>query len=910
MLSVGGVSSGSAGYYAKDNYYAEQRGDHLIPASEWAGKGAARLGLEGPVSAERFASVMSGQVPGGPLLGRMVDGERQHKPGYDLTFSAPKSVSILVEALGDKAAGKAHDAAVRSALGYLERHALKTRVFDPATKTQAQTGQQKMVAALFRHDVSRALDPQTHTHAVVANMALGEDGKWRSVHSPALFDNKMLGGAIYRAELAANLQKLGYTVERTHADGRFEVAGVPKPLTEAFSTRASEIRAALEGRGDTSAEAAARAALITRSAKQDVDRKDLKSLWDARAKEAGHPLDAVYEAAFTKTQPAQPALRPGGIVDRALEHLTESDATFTPLALLKEAIGQATGQHRPAAMIKAVERAASDGRILAREVGGEARMTTPDMVHAENETIAAVKAGRAATDPIALPREIGARLQTMGLSNEQAAAATHILSSTDRTIGVQGDAGTGKTFMLRGAAAIAEEKGFDVLGLAPSSKATEALSEAAPYVMTLQRFLVMNDAADPPDLSNTVVIVDEASMVSTRQMKALVELANAAGVARLALVGDVKQFDAVEAGTPFDQLQKAGMGKAVMSENRRQRGGDQLDAVNAIAAREVGKAFEKVRSSIMETPAQDRAAVAAEAWLERSEFGRSRTAIVAQTHAMRRDITAHLRDSLKAEGVIGARSTVIDTLVSARLTQAQMRSADTFQLGQTVIFNAGNGELGIPRGGSRTVIDTDTEKGIVSLSDGKTVTDWNPSQGTGRGLEVFQSKQLEIAEGDQVRWTRNDPEKRFLNAETAAVEQIGRNTITFENEAGERFKITRDDPALRHIDHGWTHTLHAMQGQTVDHIIAVMDAGNPRMTTEKAFYVALSRARDGVTIVTEDATALKDTLEHQSGVQLTAHDVAKDTDAASLDSPEADASDHDKDIAVDASLDRDMEMGM
>jgi ATP-dependent exoDNAse (exonuclease V) alpha subunit len=161
-----------------------------------------------------------------------------------------------------------------------------------------------------------------------------------------------------------------------------------------------------------------------------------------------------------------------------------------------------------------------------------------------------------------------------------------------------------------------------------------------------------------------------------------------------------------------------------------------------------------------------------------------------------------------------------------------------------------------------------------------------------------------------VRWTRNDPDKRFLNAETAAVDQIGRNTITFENAEGERFKVARNDPALRHIDHGWTHTLHAMQGQTVDHIIAVMDASNPQMTTEKAFYVALSRARDGVTIVTEDVAALKETLEHQSGVQLTAHDVAKDDQSASLDTPEADASDHDLDVADDAGLDRDMEMGM
>lgn len=909
MLSIGGVSSGSAGYYAKDNYYAEQRGDHVIPVSEWAGRGAAGLGLKGPVSAEHFASVMSGQVPGGPLLGRMVEGERQHKPGYDLTFSAPKSVSILVEALGDKAAGKAHDAAVRSALGYLERHALKTRVFDPTTKAQVETGKQKLVAALFRHDVSRALDPQTHTHAVVANMAQGEDGKWRSVHSPALFDQKMLGGAIYRAELAANLQKLGYAIERTHADGRFEVAGVPRPLIEAFSTRAAEIHAALDGRADTSPEAAARAALITRSAKQDVDREDLQALWKDKARDTGHPLEQVSEAIAGQSAP-QTKLKPDAIIDRALDHLTERHATFTPMGLLNAPIGSVTGQHRPATMLKAVARAEASGRLIARQVGGEARMTTPAMVRAERDTIAAMEAGRAATDPIAMPRQLSDRLSRMGLSDEQAAAATHILASTDRTIGVQGDAGTGKTFMLRGAAAVAEEKGFDVLGLAPSSKATQTLSEATPEVMTLQRFLLVNKADDPPDFARTVIIVDEASMVSTRQMKDLIEVANSAGVARLVLVGDVKQFDAVEAGTPFQQLQKAGMGTAIMSENRRQRDGNQLEAVSAIAAREVGKAFEKVRSSIIEAPAKDRASVAADAWLGLSTFDRSRTAIIAQTHAMRRDITAHLRAELKDEGVIGGRSATIDTLVSQRLTQAQMRDVESFRAGQTVVFNAGNKGLGVPRGGALTVAETDTESGIASLSDGHKTKDWSPSEGTGRNVEVFSTRPLEVAEGDQVRWTRNDPEQRFLNSETASIEAIGRTTISFRSAAGERFEVSRDDPALRHLDHGWTHTLHAMQGQTTNHVIAVMDASSPVMTTEKAFYVALSRARDGVTIVTEDAGALKDTLEQQSGVQLSALDVARDGETAALEDRETDAADQNMDMADDPGLDRDMEMGM
>ena len=110
-------------------------------------------------------------------------------------------------------------------------------------------GNQKMVAARFTHDTSRNLDPQLHTHAVIANIVQGEDGKWRTMADGGIFRGKMAIGAIYRAELARGLEGIGYGIEKTHADGRFEISGVSREVIEAFSTRRAEIEAAMKARG-------------------------------------------------------------------------------------------------------------------------------------------------------------------------------------------------------------------------------------------------------------------------------------------------------------------------------------------------------------------------------------------------------------------------------------------------------------------------------------------------------------------------------------------------------------------------------------------------------------------------------------------------------------------------------------
>ncbi len=203
MMSISQVSSSGAAssYYQGDNYYAK---DGVEGEGLWYGNGAERFELsDKAVDPEAFEKIMAGELPNGQNLYRVVNGEKKHIAGYDITFSAPKGVSVMALVVGDERYTDAHNAAVHSTLETVEKEFLKTRKFNKVTARQDIVGGQGMIAALFTHDISRNEDPQLHTHCVIANAVIGEDGKARSVHSHELFKNKMLIGEIYRSHLQA-----------------------------------------------------------------------------------------------------------------------------------------------------------------------------------------------------------------------------------------------------------------------------------------------------------------------------------------------------------------------------------------------------------------------------------------------------------------------------------------------------------------------------------------------------------------------------------------------------------------------------------------------------------------------------------------------------------------------------------
>ena len=910
VASIGKIASPSqgVGYFERDGYYPREDAAHR-EASAWAGKGAEALGLSGPVDPERFRSVLEGEVPrigsgagqGGRRLGRKeIDGSITHRPGRDVTLSAPKSVSLMAMVGGDDRIVEAHDKAVMATLGWVEKNAIETRMRDPATGAMVRAGNQKMVAATFRHDTSRNLDPQLHTHAVIANMVQGEDGKWRTMVDDGLFNGKMAIGAIYRAELAQGLKGLGYGIDKTHADGRFEIEGVSREVIDAFSTRRAEIEAAMEARGmgesKDNPHLAARAALMTRAAKRDIDRDELGRAWQRQAKALGFSASRVLSQARKAERNllgpdlfAGPGYAAGDAAAWAVAHLAERQSVFGHADLLAATLAREPGAVTVDAAERAIAALERDGALhAARGLDHGRHWSTDAALARESETIALMRAGQGAEKTVMRRWVAETKLHRGRLNEGQKEAVKTVLAGKDRVVAVQGYAGTGKTTMLKRLGALAASQGYRTVGLAPSASAAKTLAnESGIESETLQRYLARHDgiahgrgtavglrklrAAN----AKTMLVVDESSLASSEQMRNLLRIATALRLPRVVLVGDEKQLGAVEAGKPFEQLKAAGMTTAVMDDIVRQRDAELKAAVRASLTGDVKGAFAKLGDNIGQVEYGELGTETARRWLNLPPQERAATGVIAPTRALRDTINATIRDGLVAEGTISGPARPGEKLVARDLTRAQMARASNYNIGDTVIFARPYKTLGVEKGDERRVAGIDRRWGVLRLEDAKgDRTPWRPERiaAAKGGVEVYRSEAMELRRGDRVRFTRNDPASGLTNGETATVEAVGRDGVRFRLDDGKIAKLSDGDAQLRHIDRAFAATVHAFQGRTVDRILAAMPVGNPKLTDQRAFYVAISRARETAMLVTDDAHKLADQLQRATGERLAALD--------------------------------------
>ena len=403
---------------------------------------------------------------------------------------------------------------------------------------------------------------------------------------------------------------------------------------------------------------------------------------------------------------------------------------------------------------------------------------------------------------------------------------------------------------------------------------------------TLQRFLARNAGVAEGRLTKkgqktmraafrkTVLVVDEGSLASTVQARDLLRIASVVRIPKVVLVGDSKQLDAVDAGKPFEQLQAAGMKTATMDEIMRQRDPDLKAAVEATLAGEVGKAFQKLGSNVAEVNPDNIAGAVAARWLRLSPYERSRTGVMAPSHALREHINEHVRERLVREGRHpGSQAMQSERLVSRGYTRAEKALAGNYSPGDVVAFHRAYKRLGVEKGEERRVLRIDHRKRTVDLEGPNgSVAEWKPSQIGGRqgGTEVYRCESIELRAGDRVRWTRNDASLGLVNSGLAEVTGVKNGRVRFRLEDGRSLELGGNDAQLRHVDRAWASTVHAFQGRTVDNVIAAMEARHPNLTTQKSFYVEISRARDRAELVTDDAAALKEQLEAATGERISA----------------------------------------
>ena len=878
-------TSATVRYFERDGYYAKHDPEHEA-ASRWHGKAARTLGLGRRTSVDpgRFHSVLAGHVPKtGIRLGRIQEGKLTHLPGLDITFSAPKSVSLeaLVYATPTRRARilRAHDRAVRATLDFIEAELLETRVHNPATGRRERVRAHGLVAGTFRHVASRDLDPQLHTHAVVANMTRDAAGRWRSLEPGVLKREEKLLGAYYRNELARRLMGAGCVLTLAMAGPvpSFEVAGYAQGLLDWFSNRRRAILRFMRERGWTySAAAAQAAALMTRARKAEPDRSRLVALWERRADAFGH---GPRSERGRGEAPEASALE---VVWGAAAHLEERQSVFSESALRTYALGHAPGRRTLKEIDEAVNGLRRDGHLVdALNRGGARRFVTDRAVRAEKEIIARMKQGRGAGAPLAAAGPDGESLVRRGLSEGQAEAVRTIVFGEDRVVGVQGYAGTGKTAMLREVARLVGAG--RIIALAPTAVGAQAMSrEAGLPARTLQSFLtrfggVAGEGTEPREMAalrarfgGGVVILDEASMVGALQMRDLMRVTERLGVERLALVGDSRQLRAVSAGQPFRQLQEAGMRTALMARIVRQRNPVMREAVEAVLARDPARAVALLGGNVHEVDLDELGRAAAAIWLELDPDSRAGTAILAPTHALRARVNEAVREGLEGEGALHGREMVIERLISRGMTAAQKGDIRHYLEGDEVVFHH-TLYGGKARAGEVFAIEAiEGERVRLRHADGRVLGVKPSGKKLRYQLDVFRTAALRLRAGDAIRWTRNDNGRGLFNGARAVVLEIGARKVRLRTQDGRTVPLSPDDVQLRHLDHAWSSTVHAAQGSTVDNVIAVLDSGHESLADQAMLYVELSRARDKAVLLTDDRERLIEELEARTGEAMTA----------------------------------------
>jgi conjugative relaxase-like TrwC/TraI family protein len=850
VLSIGrlGVASG-ADYYLEsiansvDDYYLG-RGE---APGQWIGATPEALGLRGAVDAEVLRNLLDGRGADGEDLGIMRRSDR--RPGFDLTFSAPKGLSLLW-AFGSPevrdAVSCAHDRAIAGVIDHLSAEAAYVRRGSDGLDVQRAKG---FVAAGFRHRTSRAGDPQLHTHVLIPNVTCGHDGHWSAPDARQLYQWQKATTAMYQSALRADLAPLGlsWNVGRNSLG---ELSDITRPILRAFSKRRVDIEASLQELGLGSQRAAEVAALATRGPKAgsvsppDVLRQGwMEQLWGiAVSDETGGErpatlADITGAAGGRASAPMSDAQREKILailvsekpVDLADYDLVDPTATrVTPLTLFAS-----TFTHRDAlaAVARAIDAPPGEVAELTEQLLGRKEvvrvidfdLNQPDVSGRGRERPAATVGDRrySTLEMLRIEGRIVnsaiARLGLVGLpgslvdpvlarhghlDGEQLAGARRLVGLGNGLDLVIGQAGTGKSTMLGAAREVWEAAGYRVIGTAVASR-TAADLEAGTGIesVTLARLFVDLERGETNLTSHDVVVVDEASLVGSRTLDRLQRQVDQAR-AKLVLVGDNRQLSSIDAGGALRALSRT-LGPQVieLTTNRRQSEVHQEWERQALVDLRRGEVAQAIAAydAHDRIVVADKASAAQGALIKRwwSVHNEATTAILAVTRGDVAALNSRARERRREAGELGA--------------EIRLASGKTFAVGDRVMFEknaraalAEGGQGGRPRtvairnGTFATVVAVpDQSQNSVSTREG----DVSPGQSDVAVARRASALEVELASGQRITLT-----ERYLEESTTL---------------------------------GYALTVFRSQGVTVDHSFLLADD----TLFQEAGYTALSRGR-------------------------------------------------------------------
>ncbi|MCK7068908.1 conjugative transfer relaxase/helicase TraI [Enterobacter bugandensis] len=754
MLTVSSTAGGGASYYmAKDNYY-------FLGSMEasWMGKAAELLGLEGPVDAKTFDDALAGFFPQGVDLSRMSGGQNVHRPGYDLTLSAPKSISVLGVVLGDSRILEAHQRAVGVAMGEIERLA-STRVMVDGVSQTEMTG--KLLAAAFHHDTSRELDPQLHTHLIVMNLTeyLGE---WKTLSSDKVGNSGFIEnvyalqvalGKIYRNELRQAVEEMGFRTVVTGKNDLWEIEGVP---VEIFSQRTQQIREAV---GDgASLKSRDVAALDTRKAKQkDPDRTELLTDWMNRLEQEGFDIGAFRQEAEArlKTMDSDRAVRPETTPDDvrqavslAISQLSEKRTRFTYSDVLNRTLNSLDAREQIAVMARsAIESAIESQQLipLDREKG-----VFTSSIHLLDELSLQQLAGEMKST-VVISGGAPARSSSSVPVMQQIEADRPALAIVSQP----GGAGGMRESVLAGVQ-LAQSQGREVVVLATDRSSERWLAEQpglADNVVTLKGL------SEAPLPENSTLIVAGAEKLSVR-----------------------------DALTVTDQALRAQSQLLLMDSGGRSGTGNALQTLEAAGvARYRAETERTVAVSVVSEPdKRQRYAALARDYVTMLSQGEN---VVAQASGEREQqtLTAELRQALLEKGLLGVKTASIDTLVPQWLDSKNRRQLDTYREGMVLEQRAPDSRA--PQRYTIDRVSAETRTLMLVGEDGQR-QGMKLSQ-VDSSWSLYRSQTVDIAEGEKLTWLARQGKQRA--GDSVTVTAVRKNSLVVEHD-GQKRVIRTDEP--------------------------------------------------------------------------------------------------------------------
>jgi len=863
-------------YFTRDlsrpDYYLKDAPE--IPG-QWHGQTASLLGLSGTVDKERYFQLCDNINPAtGEQLTPMTRGNRRIL--YDFTFDAPKSVSLAYELGGDERIMGEFRGAVEDTMSEMEG-AMMTRVRSDGRKEDRSTA--NMVWAEFIHRTTRPVtlndggpslpEPQIHCHAVTFNCSWdAQEDRFKAGEFSNLVRDKGFYQAAFHSRLAERLAGLGYGIER---DGNsFKLAGIDRATVEKFSHRSQIIEEEARRLGITDAKAKGELGRRTRERKdpEGMSISELRKAWNARlSDEEREDISGAGRGQKTSTLDAKQAM------DYALSHSFERASVVPEKELLKTALIHSVGS----AGVGDVRTELSRDGVIRRSRGGMRYATTRDVLQEETAMTAFVRDGRGTRYKLGGENILPAL--DPDLSQEQRDAALLILNSRDVVTALKGGAGVGKTRMMMSTVAAIKAAGREVYTFAPSAEASRGVLRAEGFenADTVERLLI--DAAMQKKVRGQVLWIDEAGLLSVKDMKRLFDVAKKQD-ARVVLSGDTRQHNAVYRGDALRILEKdAGMKTAELSTIRRQTNESYRQAVKAISEGdtlgkdgktrlEAGISMLDSMGAIIEAEGEDRyrqiAADYAQVTAQRKHGGAFKTAlVVSPTHVEGNHVTEAIRGALKAQGKLGKDEREFLSLRPLNLTEAQRGDSAEYRPAAVVQFH--QNAKGFKRGERVTIVSANDGKVHIKRANGK--GDTLPLS-EAKKFQLYAPEHVALSAGDRLRITQNgftrETRRGALKAggkdrlNNGAVYEVEGFTPQGDIKLGNGFIVPKDYGGLTH---GYVVTSHASQGKSIDVSLIALGSESFAAANREQFYVSASRGREAVRLYTDDKTAMMDAVQ-------------------------------------------------